>query len=121
VAGETSAGHGHPLTKAPDHHVAQSHAKAGRGSAPISAKPTSASPKPRARTASDIAAPRDVPDPDTGLERLLTVAEVADLLRLSVRQVRRMTASGALPIVPLGAAVRIRPSVIAALIARGDR
>lgn len=48
--------------------------------------------------------------------RLLTVEEVAELLRLSTRQVRRMIAEERLPVTRLGRAVRIRPEVLAALI-----
>ena len=54
-----------------------------------------------------------------GLEPLLTVTEVAGVLRLSIRQVRRMIAAGDLPVLRLGAVVRIRRSVLAALL-RGE-
>ena len=50
------------------------------------------------------------------LERLLTVDDVADVLQVSTRQVRRLTASGALPVVRIGKAVRVRPAALAALI-----
>jgi len=48
---------------------------------------------------------------------LLTVAEVAELLRLSPRQVRRFIADGRLPVVRLGHATRIRPQDVEALVA----
>jgi excisionase family DNA binding protein len=41
-------------------------------------------------------------------ERLLTVADVAEILRLSVRTVRRLIAEDQLPIVRIGRAVRVR-------------
>jgi excisionase family DNA binding protein len=50
------------------------------------------------------------------LERLLTIDDVADVLQLSTRQVRRLTASRALPVVRIGRAVRVRPAALAALI-----
>ncbi len=53
---------------------------------------------------------------DIVLERLLTVSEVADLLRLSVRQVRRLIASGDILIVRIGSVVRVQPAALAALI-----
>src|SRR5262249_13325721 len=48
---------------------------------------------------------------------LLTVPDVAELLRLSPRQVRRLIAEGRLPIVRLGRAIRIRPQDVEALVA----
>jgi excisionase family DNA binding protein len=48
---------------------------------------------------------------------LLTVAEVAELLRLSPRQVRRFIADGRLRVVRLGRAIRIRPQDVEALVA----
>jgi len=48
---------------------------------------------------------------------LLTVPEVAELLRLSPRSVRRLIAEGRLPIVRLGHAIRIRPQDVDALVA----
>jgi excisionase family DNA binding protein len=48
--------------------------------------------------------------------RLVTVAEVGELLRLSERQIRRMIADGRIPVVRLGRAIRIRPGVVAKLI-----
>ena len=49
---------------------------------------------------------------------LLSAEEVADLLSLSVRTVRRMIASGEIPIVRIGRSVRIRRVDIEALIGR---
>ena len=43
-----------------------------------------------------------------GVETLLTVAEVAGILRLSVRSVRRLVAENQLPVVRIGRAVRVR-------------
>ena len=48
--------------------------------------------------------------------RLLTVAEVADLLKISRRHVRRLIADGRLHVIRLGRAVRIRPESVAALV-----
>ena len=48
---------------------------------------------------------------------LLTAADVARLLNVSVRTVRRLIASGALQVVHLGRSVRIRPSDVAELTA----
>lgn len=54
------------------------------------------------------------------LPRLLTMADVADVLGLSVRTVRRMAATGELPIVRLnGRTVRFRPEDVRTLIKRG--
>ena len=47
---------------------------------------------------------------------LLTAAEAAVTLNLSVRSVRRLIADKRLPIVRIGRAVRIRPEALAALI-----
>jgi excisionase family DNA binding protein len=44
-----------------------------------------------------------------GVDRLLTVAEVAELLRLSVRSVRRLIAEKQLRVVRVGRSVRVRP------------
>jgi len=52
-------------------------------------------------------------------KRLLTVEEVADLLRLSTRQVRRLIADGRLQAVHLGRAVRVEPGALARLIEDG--
>ncbi len=51
--------------------------------------------------------------------RLLTAAQTADLLHVSVRHVRRLIDSGALPAVHIGRNIRIRPESVAAL-AYGD-
>jgi excisionase family DNA binding protein len=48
--------------------------------------------------------------------RLLTVAEVAEALHISVRQVRRLIKDGRLAAVRLGRAVRVRPEAAAELI-----
>jgi len=47
-------------------------------------------------------------------QRLLAVKEVADLLHLSTRQVRRMIAQNDIQAVRLGRSVRIRPEALAA-------
>jgi len=44
-----------------------------------------------------------------GVERLLTAADVAEILRLSVRTVRRLIDEDKLPIVRIGRRVRVRP------------
>ena len=50
---------------------------------------------------------------------LLLVADVADRLRISEREVRRWIAAGHLPVVRFGRAVRIRPDDLAQLTASG--
>jgi excisionase family DNA binding protein len=57
--------------------------------------------------------------PDWIPNRLLTADETAVVLNLSLRHVRRLIASGALPATRIGRSVRIRPEAIAALV-RGD-
>jgi excisionase family DNA binding protein len=57
------------------------------------------------------------PAPANPLHPLLTVPEVAELLRLSPRSIRRLIADGRLPIVRLGRAIRIRPRDVEALVA----
>ncbi len=47
---------------------------------------------------------------------LLTVAEVAEILNISIRSARRLIANGTLPIIRIGSAVRVRPEALAALI-----
>lgn len=47
--------------------------------------------------------------------RLLTVDDVAEVLQLSPRSVRRMVADGRLPVIRLGRAVRVHPSAVATL------
>jgi excisionase family DNA binding protein len=61
--------------------------------------------------------------PDDKLARaapahLLTAAEVAAILNISLRSVRRMIKNGMLPIVRIGRLVRIRPEALAALIGK---
>lgn len=46
------------------------------------------------------------------LAPLLTIPEVADLLRLSERQVRRMVATGDLPVLRFGRSVRVSRDVV---------
>ena len=47
---------------------------------------------------------------------LLTAAEVAEILHISLRSVRRMMADGRLPVVRLGYSVRVRPEALEAII-----
>ena len=49
---------------------------------------------------------------------LMSVANVADALAVSIRTVRRMIAAGDIPIVRIGRAVRIRRVDVEALIGR---
>jgi len=44
-----------------------------------------------------------------GIDPLLTVTEVAEVLRLSVRSVRRLILENKLRVVRIGRAVRVRP------------
>jgi excisionase family DNA binding protein len=53
----------------------------------------------------------DAPAP-VGRDPLLTAKEVASLLRLSERTVRRMIADGQLSVVRIGRSVRIRPGAL---------
>ena len=48
-------------------------------------------------------------EPRGRIDSLLTVAEVAEILQLSVRSVRRLIAEKKLRIVRIGRAVRVRP------------
>jgi excisionase family DNA binding protein len=58
----------------------------------------------------------------TGLPRpLLTVTDVAEILNLHPRSIRRMIAGGRLPVVRLGGAVRVRPEAVEELIANGGQ
>ena len=57
------------------------------------------------------------PTPTVPLRPLLTVPEVAALLRLSPRSIHRLIADGRLPIVRLGRAIRIRPQDVEVLMA----
>jgi excisionase family DNA binding protein len=54
--------------------------------------------------------------PRTSRRPLLTAAEVARILNISIRQVRRLIKDGKLPIVRVGRAVRIRPESLDKLI-----
>jgi excisionase family DNA binding protein len=49
-----------------------------------------------------------IPPSAVGDKHLLVVAEVANLLRVSERTVRRMIADGTIPVVRIGRSVRIR-------------
>ena len=49
------------------------------------------------------------PESRGGVEPLLTAAEVAKILRLSVRSVRRLIAENELHVVRVGRSVRVRP------------
>ena len=51
---------------------------------------------------------------------LLTAAEVAETLHISLRSVRRMIADGRLPVVRLGHSVRVRPEALKAMIGLDD-
>jgi excisionase family DNA binding protein len=62
---------------------------------------------------SDAVPPSSPPAP------LLTAAEVAERLNISVRSVRRLIKDGRLPIVRIGGSVRIRPEALATLINEG--
>jgi excisionase family DNA binding protein len=63
--------------------------------------------------------------PDDKLARaapahLLTAAEVAEILNISLRSARRMLADGRLPFVRIGRSVRVRPEALAAMIEGSD-
>ena len=49
------------------------------------------------------------PESRGGVEPLLTVADVAEVLRLSVRSVRRLVDEKLLQVIRIGRAVRVRP------------
>jgi excisionase family DNA binding protein len=51
---------------------------------------------------------------------LLSAAEVAEILHISLRSVRRMIADGRLPIVRLGHSVRVHPEALEVMIELGD-
>jgi len=55
------------------------------------------------------------------LSRLLTVDDVATMLQLSPRTVRRMIAVGRLPVIRLGRAVRVHPAALAELLAKSGQ
>ena len=58
----------------------------------------------------------------TVLERLLTVGEVAALLRLHPKTIERMVREGRIPSLRLGGRLRFRPSdIVSWLAAREDR
>lgn len=63
---------------------------------------------------------RDLSDGSAGerlpLAPLLTVAEVAEILRLSERHVRRMIKSGEIPVIRFGTAVRVLRETIETMI-----
>ncbi len=63
--------------------------------------------------------PPDVERPFRSPAPLLTAAEVAKILNVSLRTVRRLTQQGKLPIIRIGHVVRIHPEALAALIAGG--
>lgn len=54
-------------------------------------------------------------------DRLLTVPEVAEVLRVSVRLVNRLFATGALPRVKIGRAARARLSDVERIVAKGAK
>lgn len=56
------------------------------------------------------------PERSGSLARLLTAAETAETLSVSLRTVRRLIANNKLPIIRVGRAVRIRREALAALI-----
>ena len=56
----------------------------------------------------------------SSLPQLITVAEVATSFRMSVRSVRRMTASDELPIVRIGRAVRITSTAVESFMSQHD-
>jgi excisionase family DNA binding protein len=61
------------------------------------------------------------PESRGGVDPLLTVADVAKILRLSVRSVRRLIAENQVPVIRIGRAVRVRPEDLGAFIdARGQ-
>lgn len=55
-------------------------------------------------------------DRAAGFEPLLTAESVATILNISLRQTRRLIADGALPVVRIGRAVRVRPDDLRKLI-----
>jgi excisionase family DNA binding protein len=54
--------------------------------------------------------------PDWVPQRLISVKEVAELLQLSNRQVRRLIASHQLEAISVGRSVRIHPDALASLL-----
>jgi excisionase family DNA binding protein len=59
--------------------------------------------------------------PTSPLRHLLTVGDVAGILNLHPRSIRRLIADGRLPVVRLPRAVRVRPEVVEELIASGGQ
>lgn len=55
-----------------------------------------------------------------GFEPLLTIETVANVLNLSIRQIRRLVADRTLPVVRIGKAVRVRPEDLRNLIGQAD-
>lgn len=53
--------------------------------------------------------------------RLLTVAQVAELLQVSPRTIRRLVAAGQLAVIRVGRAVRVHPSALAELLAKSGQ
>lgn len=49
------------------------------------------------------------PTSQTDLPALLDAPDVASWLKISIRQIRRLTASGSLPAIKIGHVVRFRP------------
>jgi excisionase family DNA binding protein len=75
-------------------------------------------PSPRSGTAT-VSGPSDAEHVQTKpVLKLMTADEVADVLRISVRTVRRMIASGQLPAIAIGRSIRIDPRAVSALIER---
>ena len=58
---------------------------------------------------------------ELGVDRLLTVADVAQLLNVSERTVRRQTASGVLPHVRIGSIPRYRLERVLAWLEENER
>ncbi len=55
-------------------------------------------------------------NPDTPVAPLLTIAQVAKILGVSERTVRRLIETGALPVVRIRGAVRIDPAALKKII-----
>ena len=56
------------------------------------------------------------PFPEWIPRRLMTVEEAAEILHLSIRQLRRLIAEGRLEVIRLGRSVRITPEAVVALL-----
>jgi excisionase family DNA binding protein len=76
--------------------------------------------KPSVRSGADpLSGPSDADHIQTmPVLQLMTATEVADVLRISVRTVRRMIASGQLPAIAIGRSIRIDPRAVSAPIER---